>query len=264
MHNKDVTLVVGGLGHFGEKISLHLFEDSQTYVFILEKKERIKDAYAAGDLEKKGISLDSLLAFEDGEFFQFNGESFVTLKKPQVTKVIFAIRHRSPSLSSEQVISILDDRPLRESLEKIVLFPLELLRSLQFDSQSDQDRRVILIYSSNANFISHQSMAYHVSNSAVAHLFKFLALTLYEFEIKVFLIEVGVLDSTGKLVSKDKSKKFAPSSTNELLDLLDYFLSVSGYGLVGKPVSLTGVRNLLDSTAVSEGVFGNLSVRTSI
>jgi hypothetical protein len=264
MLSKNVTLVVGGLGHFGGKISLHLFEDSQTNVLILEKKERIQDAYVAGDLEKNGISLDSLLAFEDGLFFQFNGESFVTFKKPQVTKVIFAIRHRSPNLSPEQVTSILDESPLRDSLEKVVLFPLELLRNLEFDSQSDQDRRVILIYSSNANFISHQSMAYHVTNSAVAHLFKFLALTLYEFDIKVFLIEVGVLDSTGGLVGKDKSNKFAPSSTNELFDLLDYFLFVSGYGLVGKPVALTGVRNLLDSTAVSEGVFGNLSVRTNI
>jgi hypothetical protein len=261
---KNVTLVVGGLGHFGEKISLHLFEDFQTKVFILEKKERIQAANLAGELEKKGIALDSLLAFEDGEFFQFNGKSFVTFKKPQVTKVIFAIRDRSPGLSSEQLSSILDEGPLRDSLAKVVLFPLELLRNLGFDSQSDQDRRVILIYSSNANFISHQSMAYHVSNSAVAHLFKYLALTLYEFEIKVFLIEVGVLDSSDKLVGQDKSNKFAPSRTNELLELLDYLLHVSGYGLVGKSLALTGVRNLLDSTAVSEGVFGNLSVRKNL
>ncbi len=264
MVSQNVTLVVGGLGHFGEKISVHLSEDSQSTVLILDKKERIQGAYLSGDLEKKGISPESLLVFENGEFFQFNGETFVTFEKPRVTKVVLAIRHRSPGLSSVQVSSILDESPLRDSLEKVVLFPLELLRSLDFDAPSNQDRRVILIYSSNANFISHQSMAYHVTNSAVAHLFKFLALTLYEFDIKVFLIEVGVLDSTGKLAQKDKSNKFAPSDTKELLDLLDYFLTVSGYGLVGKPIALTGVRNLLDSTAVSEGVFGNLSVRGDI
>jgi hypothetical protein len=264
MTGKDITLVVGGLGHFGEKISLHLLGDFQSNVYILEKKDRIQDAYLSGALQEKGISLESLLAFESGVFFRFNGEIFIAIEKPQVARVILAIRHRSNVSSSGLASSILDESPLRDSLDKVVLFPLELLRSLDFDCPSDQDRRVILIYSSNANFISHQSMAYHVTNSAVAHLFKFLAVTLYEFDIKVFLIEVGVLDSNSQMQERDKSKNFIPSDTEELLDSLDFLLSVSGYGLVGKPIALTGVRNLLDSTAVSEGVFGNLRVRKSI
>ena len=262
---KSNVLVVGGLGHFGVKITSHLILDTNFHVLILERKEKIRAAYSSGEMGELGISLRDIFAFEEGVFSQFDGEVFSTIQAPIISSVIFAIRHRTPPTVGLQTVSILEEGLLRDSLEKVVLFPLELLRCLEFDRQGKTNRRVILVYSSNANFISHQTLAYHVTNSAVANLFKFLAVNLYNLDVKVFMIEVGVLDAN--VVQEGKLggfQKFAPSKFVELLQLLDFLMSVGGFGLVGKSIQLTGVRNLLDSTAVSEGVFGDLRVRSNI
>ena len=262
---KSNLLVVGGLGHFGLKITSHLHLDTSHNVLILEKKERISAAYSSGEMGELGISLQNIVAFDEGVFSQFDGENFTTVQAPVISSVIFAIRHRTPTKIGLKTSSILDEGLLRNSLEKIVLFPLELLRCLKFDRQGKTDRRVVLVYSSNASFISHQSLAYHVTNSAVANLFKFLAVNLYGIGVKVFMIEVGVLDPNVSQESKTgEFQEFAPAKFVELLELLDFLLSLSGFGLVGKSIQLTGVRNLLDSTAVSEGVFGDLRVRSNV
>ena len=234
-------------------------------MLILEKKERISAAYSSGEMSELGISLQSVVTFEDGLFLQFDGENFSPVQLPIISSVIFAIRHRAPTKIGLETSSILDEGILRDSLAKVVLFPLELLRSLKFDSAGNTDRKVILIHSSNASFISHQPLAYHVTNSAVANLFKFLAVKLYDLGVKVFMIEVGVLDLKVSQKSKmGELQKFAPTKFFELLELLDFLLSLSGLGLVGKSIQLTGIRNLLDSTAVSEGVFGDLRVRMNV
>lgn len=262
---KSNLLVVGGLGHFGLKITSHLHLDTSHNVLILEKKERISAAYNSGEIGELGISLQNFLAFEEGVFSQFDGENFSTVQAPVISSVIFAIRHKTSTKIGLETSSMLDEGLLRNSLEKIVLFPLELLRCLEFDRPCKTDRRVVLVYSSNASFISHQSLAYHVTNSAVANLFKFLAVNLYGIGVKVFMIEVGVLGPNVSQESKTgELQEFAPAKFVELLELLDFLLSLSGFGLVGNSLQLTGVRNLLDSTAVSEGVFGDLRVRSNV
>jgi hypothetical protein len=265
MSIKSNVLVVGGLGHFGVKITSHLQADTNNHVLILEKKEKIRAAYISGEIGEIGIPLSNIVAFEEGIFSQFDGEIFSTVRTPMISSVVFAIRHRAPATTGLQTAFVLEDGLLRDSLEKVVLFPLELLRCLEYDRPGKTNRRVILVYSSNANYVSHQTLAYHVTNSAVANLFKFLAVNLYGLGVKVFMIEVGVLDANVDQQGKiGDLQKFAPSKFKELVELLDFLLRVDGFGLVGKSIQLTGVRNLLDSTAVSEGVFGDLRVRSNI
>ena len=57
------------------------------------------------------------------------------------------------------------------------------------------------------------------------------------------------------------NNELVDSSPDELAELIKFLINSEGYGLVGKPLKLTGIRNLLDATSVAEGVFGDLRVR---
>jgi hypothetical protein len=54
------------------------------------------------------------------------------------------------------------------------------------------------------------------------------------------------------------------SSPDELAELIKFLINSEGYGLVGKPLKLTGIIDLLDTTSVAEGVFGDLRVRKTL
>lgn len=265
MNSNDGVLIVGGLGSIGISVVKSLV--GHKVITILETREKIQ-IFKSENPKIFNYFMDSdidLMIFEDEKFLKLDEEEFKFID-PVVANIIFAIRFREDNYSEKNFMIENEIQNLSNGFTKVVLSLLKIIESAQFNSEKDFDRRIIVINSSNSSSISHQPLSYHALNAVTASISKYLSVSLQKVNVKVFLIELGVIDLLGNTQETIQSalRISPPVSESELADLIKYLLSVRGYGLVGNPILLTAGRNLLDSTAVAENVFGDLTVRKNL
>jgi NAD(P)-dependent dehydrogenase (short-subunit alcohol dehydrogenase family) len=265
MNSDDKVLVVGGLGNVGKSIVKHLI--GHKVITVLETREKIQKFKAENQDDFNYLvncNVDFLI-FEDEKFFKLEDSEYKAMN-PILVNIIFAVRFRENIYHKNSFMIDSELENLSIGFTKVVLPLLKIIKSAEFNSKKDFDRKIIAINSSNASSISHQPLSYHALNAINAQIFKYLSVSLQKINVKVFIIEVGVinpLESNEEIINAVNSIS-PPSAGNELTDLIDFLLSTSGYGLVGNPILLTAARNLLDSTAVAEKVFGDLTVRKNL
>jgi len=248
------VLIVGGLGYLGSVITNKLLIEERYELYVLETLTKLESSQEAISNLSKTVQF---LYQKDEGFFDFPGNKKSELQLGVIDTVIFTARNRLPKVDADSFRSSLNPGNLLDQIDNVVLNQLKVLRLLGFDKQAQKDRKVIQLFSSNANYISHQPIEYHALNALVENIFTYLAVDLQKYGVKVFLIEIGVI-----LNKIDNLKQeLMDSSPDELAELIEFLINSNGYGLVGKPLKLTGIRNLLDSTSVAEGVFGDLRVR---
>ena len=252
-------LVMGGLGYLGFSIVLDLLENPENIVSVLENKSKIESSQT---LIKPLLGKVNFLYLNGEKFLEFSENEFVNWQPKEFDVVIIAVRNRTPYSNYVNSYGLQEVDMLLEQFSSTVIAPLRVLQLLKLDQDSEKDRTIIQLISSNSNYISHQSMTYHVINSALESIFRFLSVNMQRKKIKVFLVEIGViLNSGSNKISQDKDNFIEDPKLIELSDLVQFLIKTPGYGLVGTLIKLTGIRNLLDTTAVAEGVFGNLQVR---
>lgn len=248
------VLIVGGLGYLGSVITHKLLLEARHDLYVLESLTKLETS-------KEEVSSFSekvkFLYQRDEKFFNFLDEKQSEIQLGNVDTVIFAVRKRTPKEDSNSLRSDLNPGDLLNQIDNVILNQLKILSLLGFDQQNQSDRKIIQLFSSNSNFISHQPIEYHALNALSENIFTYLAVNLQKYGVKVFLIEIGVILSE---ISNSK-KELMDSSPDELAELIKFLINSEGYGLVGEPLKLTGIRNLLDATSVAEGVFGDLRVR---
>lgn len=265
MNSNESVLIVGGLGSVGTSIVKNLV--GHKVITILETREKIK-MFKSENREIFNYFIDSKIEFiilEDEKFLKLDKEEY-KLVDPIIVNIIFAIRFREDNYFEKTFMIDNELQNLSIGFTKVVLPLLKIIKSAQFNSEKDFDRKIIVISSSNSSSISHQPLSYHALNAVNASISKYLSVSLQKINVKVFLIELGVIDLLGNNEETLQSalRISPPVSGSELADLIKYLLSVSGYGLIGNPILLTGGRNLLDSTSVAENVFGDLTVRKNL
>jgi hypothetical protein len=247
-------MIVGGLGFLGSVITHKLLLEGRYELYVLESLTKLESSKEASSSLSEKVKI---LYQKDEKFFNFLDDKQSEVQVGFVDTLIFAVRNKNSNEVSSSLRSSLNPGNLLDQIDNTILDQLRILSLLGFDQQAQSDRKVIQLFSSNANFISHQPIEYHALNALTENVFTYLAVNLQKYSVRVFLIEIGViLNET--IYTKNE---FVDSSPDELVDLIKFLINSEGYGLVGKPLKLTGIRNLLDATSVAEGVFGDLRVR---
>jgi hypothetical protein len=248
------VLIVGGLGYLGSVITHKLLLENSYELYVLESLTKLETSKEAVSRLSEKVKI---LFQKDEKFLDFSDDQQGEVQLGGVDTVIFAVRNRNPKEDSSPLRSSLNPGNLLNQIENVILNQLKVLSSLGFDQQAHIDRNVIQLFSSNANSISHQPMEYHALNALAEKVFTYLAVDLQKYRVRVFLIEIGVILNEISY----SNNGIVDSSPDELAELIKFLINSEGYGLVGKPLKLTGIRNLLDATSVAEGVFGDLRVR---
>ena len=248
------VLIVGGLGYLGSVITHKLLIEDRYELYILESLTKLE---TSKELVSSLSEKLKILYQKNERFFDFRDHKQSEVQLGVVDTVIFAARNRNSKEDSIPLRSSLNPGNLLNQTENVILAQLKILSLLGFDQHTHNDRNVIQLFSSNANFISHQPIEYHALNALVENIFTYLAVDLQKYSVRVYLIEIGVILNEISY----SNNELVDTSPHELAELIKFLINSEGYGLVGKPLKLTGIRNLLDSTSVAEGVFGDLRVR---
>lgn len=247
-------LIVGGLGYLGSVITHKLLLEARYDLYVLESLTKLE---SSKELISSLSEKVNILYQKDERFFNFLGDKQSEVQLGVVDTVIFAVRNKKSKEVPNPLKSSLNPGNLLDQIDNVILNQLKILSLLGFDQQTQSDRKIIQLFSSNANFISHQPIEYHALNALTENIFTYLAVDLQKHSVRVFLIEIGVILNEISYPNNE----LVDSSPDELAELIKFLINSEGYGLVGKPLKLTGIRNLLDATSVAEGVFGDLRVR---
>lgn len=247
-------LIVGGLGYLGSVITHKLLLEARYDLYVLESLTKLE---SSKELISSLSEKVNILYQKDERFFNFLGDKQSEVQLGVVDTVIFAVRNKKSKEVPNPLKSSLNPGNLLDQIDNVILNQLKILSLLGFDQQTQSDRKIIQLFSSNANFISHQPIEYHALNALTENIFTYLAVDLQKYSVRVFLIEIGVILNEISYPNNE----LVDSSPDELAELIKFLINSEGYGLVGKPLKLTGIRNLLDATSVAEGVFGDLRVR---
>ena len=256
-------LLIGGLGNLGYQLNTKLKQANHT-VTILDLEVEI-GKYLHSKNKNTNEKLSEAIYFKENNFFTSVPFSKIIDNIPQYDAVVICARTRE---SQENMLlanpfSVSAIAAMEENFRNTVVEPLTIIEKLIGSTKGGLSQgAIIFIYSSNANQISHQSMGYHVINSAIQNLAQYLSVSLRINGISVYAIELGVIDFEKDLSEKKQSSVTFPGATiSEISEVLQFILTNNPISLAGKSVSMTGGRALLDATAVSEQVFGDLKVR---
>lgn len=257
------VLLIGGLGNLGYQLNLKL-KQANHRVTILDLEVEI-NKYLYSNKKNTNEKLSETIYFKENNFFTSVPISKIIDNIPHYDAVVICVRTRE---SQENMLvanpfSVAAIAAMEENFRNTVVEPLTIIEKLIRSTKGGLSKgALIFIYSSNANQISHQSMGYHVVNSAIQNLAHYLSVSLRTNGIAVYAIELGVIDFENDLSEKKQSSATFPGATpSEIAEILHFILTNNPISLVGKSVSMTGGRALLDATAVSEQVFGDLKVR---
>lgn len=257
------VLLIGGLGNLGLQIGLKL-QQANFRVTVLDLETATKN-YLLSNESKFTQKLNEIIFFKKEKFFTSGPMSKIIDDMPKFDAVVICVRAResqgnmllADSFSTE-AISAMD-----ENFRSTVIEPLNILEKLLSSNRDALSQSsLVFIYSSNANQISHQSMGYHVINSAIQNLARYLSVSLKTMHTAVYALELGVINFKNDVVNGNQpSAGFPGASISEITDVLEFLLNRKPLSLVGKSIAMTGGRAFLDPTAVAEQVFGDLKVR---
>jgi hypothetical protein len=254
------VLIIGGLGNLGSRLSDLLLSKSYK-ISILDKKEAIRS------LENRDSPLEEFFYFENDKFFNHSGVSVEENQLSGITDVIVATRYRESSDNNYDHNPWTQDSisQLSISFENTIVNPIKIIYELKKIAKNHCLNNIIHIFSSNGFQISQQSLSYHLVNSAIPMVGKYISILHHEIELNYYLLEVGIIkfNDTEEPSNLLKSPSFPGLRIDELSTLIDFLVENSPRYLSGQVISLTGGRKFLDSTAAYEGVFGDLTVRKS-
>jgi hypothetical protein len=254
--------LIGGLGHLGRQLELKLTLANYG-VTILDREAQI-DSFLKTINKNTDENLIETIFFKEGKFYS-SGPFSKIIQVPQFDSVVICVRSREGKQNmlslnplSEEAIAAME-----ENFRSTVIEPLKIIEKLISSAENNSPpNSLIFIYSSNANQISHQSLGYHVVNSAIQNLAQYLSVRLRKEKITTYAIELGVIDFEKDSHNEMQSSKAFPGVTiSEISKVLDLIISSNPLSLSGKSIAMTGGRSLLDATAVAEQVFGDLKVR---
>jgi hypothetical protein len=250
------VLVIGGLGRIGNQIIEALRFDG-CRVSALDIKEKI----LAND------TLGTGYFFENNNIFEFSdGRIQPSAKVFDVVIICTRVRTSNPgSLGSHESISGESIENLISGFQGTITGPLEVMHALIGNTNFQKDLTVIWLYSTNSMTVSHQDLAYHVTNGAVPQLCRFLALSLRDSGVRIYPVEIGVI-SLAPIVNRmsPEELKYPPIAFLDLHQILKFLCVFSSFAISGSPITLAGGRNFMDSTAAYEKYFGDLGVRPLI
>jgi len=249
-------LVVGGLGRIGNQIIEALRLDG-CMVSALDIKEKIlaDETLGAGYF------------FESNNIFEFSdGRVQPSSRTFDVVIICVRVRTSNPGIvGSVDPISGESINNLISGFQGTITGPLEVMRSIIGSTNFQKDLTVIWLYSTNSMTVSHQDLAYHVTNGAVPQFCRFLALSLRDSGVRVFPVEIGVISLSANVSSvSSEDIRYPPMAFLDLHEVLKFLSVSSSFAISGSPITLAGGRNFMDSTAVYEKHFGNLGVRSTI
>jgi NAD(P)-dependent dehydrogenase (short-subunit alcohol dehydrogenase family) len=257
------VLLIGGLGNLGFQLGLKL-QEADHKVTILDLEATI-DKYILSSDNSHNRKLTELVFFKEGKFFKPGPPPKIIKDIPKFDTVVICVRTRESqeNLLLANPFSTEAIAAMEENFRSTVIEPLTIIEKLiSSNSRELLQSSLIFTYSSNANQISHQSMGYHVINSAIQNLVQYLSISLRARNIAVYALELGVIDFKSYSYKENQSSVDFPGTTiNEIGDVIEFILNCNPISLVGKSIAMTGGRAFLDATAVAEQVFGDLKVR---
>lgn len=256
------VLLIGGLGHLGRQLESKLTLTNNN-VTILDREAQINSYLETSQKNADENPIEAI--FFKGDNFFSSGPFSKTIDVPKFDSVVICVRTRESQENMLPVnpFTVESIAAMEENFRSTVIEPLIIIEKLiGGEERKSAPTSLIFIYSSNANQVSHQSLGYHVINSAIQNLAQYLSVSLRKEKISTYAIELGVIDFEKDSMDQQQSSKAFPGvAIDEISQVLDFIIDINPLSLTGKSISMTGGRSLLDSTAVAEQVFGDLKVR---
>ena len=247
MKNKTI-LVTGGASGIGKEVCIK-YANLGWSVIILDIN------LISGEELRKQLSTITASSFYECDFS--------VLSSVKATTELVKNNHPSLNLIIHMARGPYQSNNIRENLDVemerdfnvYVQSPLWMCERLLENLKIGKDSSIIFIGSTNSNFISHQPLSYHIFKGALLQLVRFLAVSWGDSNIRVNLVNPGVVDVPGR--SRNNSHIFSEvvksviplgrtALSTEVADLCLFLSSQQAAYITGTSIDLDGGEHLKD------------------
>jgi 3-oxoacyl-[acyl-carrier protein] reductase len=232
--NKNILITGVGRGLGLNLLERYLSEGANIIAIDNNKHylEKIRKKYK--DKINKKICLYNVDLNSSNKIIRFS--NVFKKKFSKINSLVFCASSRS---KQKDILKNWNDI-LNVSLKAQMLF-IENLKSLIIKSRST----IVSIGSTNSSFISEQPLPYHVAKAGLNQLSKYYANTLGKYNVRVNVVEPGLVDN--KMIKKKyvKSNKILiplqkAATYDEICDLVFYLTSENSSQITGEIIRIDG------------------------
>jgi NAD(P)-dependent dehydrogenase (short-subunit alcohol dehydrogenase family) len=240
-----IAIITGGSTGIGRAIAEKYAENNYS-VLVLD----LKKIYGACHDKIKCIPID--LASQSSVYDAINHI------KSNYESVDVLVNNARPYLKSKSLNEALDEFDL--AIDVLVKSPLVL--SVELSPLMKNGGSIVNIGSTNVNFISQQSIGYHIGKSAIHQMSRYLAVKLSEQSVNVNTVSPGIVDKGKEQTDKFKdvlgaAVPFGRGCTVEEIANLVCFLSMpSAKYITGQEIIIDGGETICDQFSVGSKLMG--------
>ena len=246
---KSKTIIVtGGASGIGKSVCIRYAELGWCVIFL------DIDTLAGESLRKELCKVTTAYFYECDFSVLSSVKSASNLIKnnhPSINLIIHMARGPYESKNISENISFEMERDFNIFIRSPLYMCEKILENLKLGGSSS----IIFIGSTNSNFISHQPLSYHVFKGALLQLVKFLAVSWGGSDIRVNLVNPGVVEVPGRLrnnadIFSEVVKSVIPlervASSTEVADVCLFLSSSQASYITGTSIDLDGGEHLKD------------------
>jgi len=240
--------VTGGASGIGKSVCIK-YAELGWIVVILDINS------IAGEELRKELSAITTAYFYECDFSVLTSVKSTTklLKNNHPSLNLIIHMARGPYQSNN--ISENIDGEMERDFNVYVRSPLWMCENLLENLKIGKESSIIFIGSTNSNFISHQPLSYHIFKGALLQLVKFLAVSWGSNNIRVNLVNPGVVDVPGRSrnnldIFSEVVKSVIPlgrtALSTEVADVCLFLSSPQASYITGTSIDLDGGEHLQD------------------
>jgi len=253
---KKRIVVLGGHGHIGSVIALRLRDKGHEIVTV--------------DLESSSTSrtnefTEVILHDQSLQYLEQGITEAIGILGGEIDVLVIATRFRSRRKGVPE--SNRDDLKLTADLDEHLLAGLiSPVRAIELVvPQMKKGSRVIVVCSTNAISVSHQSLGYHASAAGLLQACRVISLRLAARRIEIYPICLGVLERYGakqRFEGTDfgNSEDIWQVGIDDLCEFVSFIVDKGLRSSMGEPIVLSAGRSAMDVTAAVKNVYGHHDV----